>query len=116
MKIYNKTTGKTVELSIYDRSTGIEWTSDLIGNHGDLHYNDDLEMNEFDQDAIDWWRKTIAGLNEIEDLKEQAEELSEDDDFETLLRKLEDEGNGDDLEQHIATLIPILKEYVAERV
>lgn len=114
MEIYNTTTGKTENLIIIDRKSGIEWTNDLIGNAGALHYNSDLEMAEMSQEDFDWWSNTIEGLENIEGLTEQAKELLSYDDFEELERKLSDEGNADDYDQHIGTLTAILEDVIAE--
>lgn len=114
MKIYNTTTGKTESLIIIDRKSGMEWTNDLVGNAGDLHYNSDREMAEMSQEGFGWWKNTIEGLEKIDDLTEQARELLDYDDFEELKRKLSDEGNANDYEQHIGTLTAILEEVIAE--
>lgn len=115
MEIYNRTTGKTDYLSIIDRKTGLDWTNDLIGNYGDLHYNDINERYEGDQNYIDWWQNIIDGLNEIEDLKEQAKEILNYDNYEVLERTLEDEGNGNDLEYHVSRLTQILIEVIKNK-
>ena len=112
MKIYNTTTGKEVNLTIIDRKSNIEWTSDLIGNAGALNYNSDREMNEMSQEDYEWWSNTIEGLDKIEDLTEEAKELLSSKDFEELENKLANEGNASDYEQHIATLTAILNKVI----
>lgn len=112
MEIYNTTTEKTENLAIYDRQTGIEWTSDLIGNHGDLHYSQADDRYEGDQEYIDWWQNIIDGLNKIDELTDQTKEILNPDDFEDLERKLEDEGNTNDLESHVSILTRILNEVI----
>ena len=114
MKIYNTTTGKEVSLTIIDRKSNIEWTSDLIGNAGKLKYNSEREMNEMSQEDIEWWSNTIEGLDKIEDLTEVAKELLNSEDFEELEEKLRNEGNASDYEQHIAILTAILNEVIEE--
>ena len=114
MKIYNTTTGKESSLTIIDRNTGCEWTNDLVGNAGDLHYNSDREMAEMNQDEYEWWKNTIDGLENIEDLTEKAKELLSREDFEELKERLYSEGNGNDYEQHISVLTAILEEVIAE--
>jgi hypothetical protein len=114
MKIYNTTTGKVVELSINDRKSNIEWTSDLIGNAGALKWNSERDMAVMSQEDIEWWSNTIEGLDKIEDLKEEAKELLSAEEFELLEEKLNNEGNGSDYEQHIATLTAILNKVIAE--
>lgn len=114
MKIYNTTTGTEVNLTIIDRTTGCEWTTDLIGNAGDLHYNSNQEIAEMSNDMFEWWSNTIKGLDKIENLTEKAKELLSQEDFEELKEKLYNEGNGSDYEQHIATLTAILNEVIEE--
>ncbi len=111
MKIYNTTT-KEVILTIIDRNTGCEWTNDLIGNAGDLHYNSDREMAEMSQEQYEWWSNIIEGLEKIEDLTEEAKELLSSEDFEELKEELANEGNANDYEQHISTLTRILEKVI----
>ena len=114
MKIYNTTTGKEVSLTIIDRKTGCEWTADLIGNAGDLHYNSDRTMPEMCQEDIEWWSNIIEGLEKIETLTEEAKELLTSEDFEELGNKLANKGNASDYEQHIAILTAMLNAVIAE--
>lgn len=114
MKVFNTTTGKEVSLTIIDRKTGCEWTSDLIGNSNALHYDDEKEMAVMSQEDIEWWSNTIEGLNKIEDLTEEAKELLSYDDFEELENRLADEGDASDYERHISVLTAILEEVIEE--
>jgi hypothetical protein len=116
MEIYNTTTGKIIELSINDRKSNVEWTRDLIGNASELKYNDIEERYEMDQDNIEWWTNTIEGLENIDNLTEQAKELLSSEDFEELMQELYNEGNGSDYEQHITTLTGILNEVIKENL
>jgi hypothetical protein len=95
------------------RKTGCEWTADLIGNAGDLHYNSDRAMAEMCQEDLEWWENTIDGLKKIETLTEEAKELLSPEDFEELDEKLRNKGNANDCEQHIAILTLILNEVIA---
>lgn len=114
MKIYNTTTGEVTDLTIIDRKTGCEWTNDLLGNSGDLHYNSHIEMAELSQDDIDWWQNTIDGLDHIEDLTEEAKGLLSNEDFEDLKEKLYENGDGNDYERHIYVLTHILEELISK--
>jgi hypothetical protein len=114
MEVFDTTAQKTVCLEINDRKTGIEWTADLIGNAGDLHYNSERGMAEMTSEDIKWWRNTIAGLNKIEDLTEEAKELLSTEDFEDLTIKLQNNGDGNDYEIHISVLTTILNEVIKE--
>ena len=112
MKIYNTTTKKEVSLTIIDSKTGCEWTNDLIGNAGDLHYNSELEMAEMSQEDYEWWSNIIKGLEKIEDLTEVAKELLSPEDFEDLEETLMNESIVNDYEQHVATLTNILENII----
>lgn len=114
MKIYNTTTGKEVSLTIIDRKTNTEWTSDLIGNAGALNYNSDREMAEMSQEDIEWWLNIIDGLENIEDLKEQAKELLSFEALEILEEKINNEGDACDLERHIDVITDILERTIKE--
>jgi hypothetical protein len=114
MKIYNTTTQKEVDLTIKDRETGVEWTSDLLGNASALHWSSDREMAEMSQNDYEWWLNTIKGLEKIEDLTEEARELLSYNDFEELQVRLSNEGNGDDYEEHITNLTAILEQVITE--
>jgi hypothetical protein len=114
MTIYNTTTEKEITLTIIDSKSGNEWTNDLIGNSGDLHYNREENRYEMTSEEIEWWSSTIKGLNKIEDLTEEAKELLNSEDFEELENRLNDEGNASDYEQHIAVLTAILNEIIKE--
>lgn len=113
MKIYNTTINQVVNLTIIDRRSGTEWTRDLIGNTGErLQYNEDHEMPEMDQDQYDWWLNTINGLDHIEDMKEEVSEVLSPEEFESVMEKLSQVGNADDLEYHIKESIGLLKTYL----
>lgn len=114
MKFYNTTTCKEVNLTIIDSNSGQEWTADLIGNAGDLHFNKKEDRYEIDQNDYEWWANTIEGLEKIEELTEEAKDLIDSDSFEELERKLYENGNGNDYEQHISVLTEILNEVIEE--
>lgn len=112
MKIYNTTTGEVTNLVIIDRNTGIEWTTDLIGNAGDLKYNMEREMAEMSQEDIDWWLHTIRELDTIEDLKDEARQLLSYDEFQELEEALNNEADANDYEVHIRKLTALLQEVI----
>ena len=64
---------KEVELKAVD-ANGIEWTNDLLGNHGALHYDEDADQYTMTQDEFDWWESVVEMLNEISDLEEELDE------------------------------------------
>ncbi len=114
MKIYNTTTGEVTDLTIIDRKTGCEWTNDLLGNTGSLHYNPEREMAELDQASIEWWQEIIAGLKHIDDLTDEAKYLLSEDDFDDLKERLYENGDGNDYERHIYVLTHILEEVISK--
>lgn len=71
---------------------GIEWTNDLLGNYGALHYDREHESYTLSEDEFDWWEEVIEMLNEVVELEES---LSSDDreeyDTETWPGDLDDE-------------------------
>jgi hypothetical protein len=114
MEFYNTTTGIMVNLTIINDKTGLEWTDDLIGNQGDLHYNRDEDRYEFTSEDIDWWQNTIDGLEHIDKLLAQAKELLDADDYEALEYKISDERDASDYEMYISVGTAILEEAIKE--
>ena len=114
MNFYNTTTSEEVNLTIIDRKTGTEWTADLLGNANALTYNSEEERYEISQEDYEWWKNTIEGLEEIDDLTELAKELLSDEDFAELEERLNNEGDANDYDVHIARLTSILKEIIEE--
>lgn len=108
MKIYNTTTGEVTDLMIIDRKTGCEYTNDLLGNTGSLHYNPEREMVEMDQAGIEWWQEIIAGLKHIDDLTDEAKDLLDPDDFKDLQDELYRNGDAMDYARHVDVLTDIL--------
>lgn len=110
MEFYITNTGEKKDLHISDRKSGLDWTSDLIGNSGDLNYNREEERYEMTSEDYDWWSNTIEGLNKIDDLTEEAKDLLSVEDFQDLQEKLYQNADGNDHEKHIASLTAILNE------
>jgi hypothetical protein len=80
MKVQIKETGKFEELTTIDPKTGIDYSGDLIGNHGGF-MDDQFELSEnkdfhiCDQETYEWWNKV---LNDIEELAIRSQELEEE--------------------------------------
>ena len=71
-------TGKIKELVVRDKNN-IEWTNDLLGNAGSLHYNEELEVHELTQNDFNWWAEYITNYKkDKEEIEELAEELNID--------------------------------------
>lgn len=111
MEIYNTTTGEITGLSIFDRNNGIEWTKDLI-NANDIPYNHELGMHEMTDDELIWWSDIIRGLNNIDDLLDEARELLTYEEYLELEEKLRDEGDANDYESHVHILTTILNDVI----
>jgi len=65
-------TGKIESLVITDRSSGVNWAADLVGNagafdDGQFVYDDDAEIRTCDQATFDWWRDYIAATERADD-------------------------------------------------
>jgi hypothetical protein len=109
MEILNTTTNKIEVLSLIDRKTGLDWAIDLIGT--DLSYIDYTPV--MNQESITWWRNTINGLNNIEDLKEEAKELLGEEKYSILENILNDEAEAGDYDLSIKILTQTLKDAIA---
>lgn len=76
MKIKALETGKEYELCAIAADSGVEWTQDLIGNHGafnaDQFHRNDADEIVAPQAEIDWWLPVVANLNKASELKEEA--------------------------------------------
>lgn len=76
MKIKALETGAEYELCAIAADSGVEWTQDLIGNHGAFNA-DQFRRNEADeivapQAEIDWWLPVVANLNKASELRAEA--------------------------------------------
>jgi len=75
MKLRIKETQEVKVLEIRDKN-GIEWTNDLLGNHGALQFNDETEEYEMNQEDYEWWSEFIKNHEADEqEVTELAEEL-----------------------------------------
>ena len=63
--------GEVRELVAIDKNTGIEWTNDLIGNWGDLNWDEGLDAYTMTEEQFRWWEKYIDMLDEIDELVEK---------------------------------------------
>lgn len=52
----------------------VEWTRDLLGNYGALHYDYDLEECIMTEDEFSFWELVIDKLNEIDVLEQELDE------------------------------------------
>jgi len=68
MNITINETGEKDELSIIDPQSGIEWTTDLLGNHNALpDYNDETDSYHMSKEDFDWWKDLIGRYQEADD-------------------------------------------------
>jgi hypothetical protein len=73
-----KETKELKTLGIFDED-GIEWTADLLGNHGELHYNSETEEHELTQESFEWWSEYIKTyLEDVQKIQEFANEFGLD--------------------------------------
>lgn len=92
MKIRIIETNKTEELTIIDPQSGVNWISDLMGNHGALpEYDEDNDMFVMSQEDYDWWHDLTT---ELEKAEYRCHELREElvgqarEDFEEDIRNI----------------------------
>lgn len=55
-------------------SNGIEWTNDLLGGYGSLHYDNSLDQYTMTDDEFEWWEPVVEMLNEINKLEDKLDE------------------------------------------
>lgn len=53
---------------------GIEWTNDLLGNYGALHYDEGSEQHTMTEEDFEWWESVVEMLNEINDLEDDLDD------------------------------------------
>lgn len=53
---------------------GIEYTEDLLGNYGDLHYDKEQEQYTMTEEEFTWWEPVVDMLNEINGLEGKLDE------------------------------------------
>jgi hypothetical protein len=60
MKVTIIETKKAETLNIIDPKSGMDWTNDLLGNHGGLpEYNDETDSYHMTQESFNWWNNLI---------------------------------------------------------
>jgi hypothetical protein len=55
-------------------TNGIEWTNDLLGNYGALHYEREKDQYTMTDDEFSWWEPVVEMLNEINDLEGELDD------------------------------------------
>lgn len=74
MQVYIKDTGAIEELTICNRQTGCEYTSNLIEDDHCIKYDHEREMYVTDEESYKWWENMIEQLEHAEDVKEKYAE------------------------------------------
>ncbi|MDF2537154.1 MAG: hypothetical protein K0S76_175 [Herbinix sp.] len=55
---------------------GIEYTRDMLGNNGALHYNEETEEHEMSEDEYEWWKEFFRYYEtDEEEVAEAADEF-----------------------------------------
>ena len=65
-----KTPTRIVTVTLIDRTTGIDWSGDYLGNHCDANLRRDYDMTYSyltDDETADWWAKQCAAQQEADD-------------------------------------------------
>ncbi len=65
--------GVTKELEAIGKN-GIEWTNDLLGMYGALHYDNEQEQYAMTEEDFEWWESVVDMLNEISCLEDELDE------------------------------------------
>jgi hypothetical protein len=73
MQVRIKETGIIENLSIVDPQSGVNWATDLVGNHGfEGFYSSEAEAYdgwETTQENYDWWEALLVSLERAENRK-----------------------------------------------
>ncbi|MDF2563718.1 MAG: hypothetical protein K0Q53_113 [Massilibacillus sp.] len=94
-------TGELKELRMVDLKSGCDCANDIIGNMGDLNYDENLQEYVMDTETFEWWKELLAIMEENEEL---STELSED-----KLIELQKEASGRDFDDEIKYLNQLLR-------
>lgn len=61
-------TNEKETLSIIDPKSGCDYTTDLIGNHGELpDYNEDTDSYHMTKESFNWWANLIDRYEKADD-------------------------------------------------
>jgi hypothetical protein len=73
-------------------ANGIEWTNDLFGSYGSLHYDNNSEKYIMTEEEFSWWEPVVEMLNKINELEEELDdETREEYEAECFPSDLDDE-------------------------
>lgn len=112
MKILNTTTGHVEELN-HD-GYECDCVPDLVADDDQITWNDDLEIRQADEVAIDWWRDYLAADSEFMAAKKELRAELDEDDREALEADLSN-AMGCDMENQPAAGMSVLKEWATAR-
>jgi hypothetical protein len=108
-------TGKQKNLAIIDPRTGIDYTSDFLGNNGTS--TDEEGFYHMTEDDYNWWKDIIekhqANDNRIVEIERNIEGGygEYDEKLEAFRQELYQNSNADDLEYHVRAVAEFLDEY-----
>ena len=71
--------GEVKELSIIDAKSGMDWTSDMLGNHDACGYDDEQEMHTMDVDDFEWWAELLPKYEQADQAVEEYRHTLDDD-------------------------------------
>jgi lysyl-tRNA synthetase class I len=112
MKILNTTTGQIEELN-HD-GYECDCVPDLVADDNQITWNDELEIRQADEDAIDWWRDYLAADAKFMAAKAELRAELDEDDREELETDLQD-AMGCDMGDQPAAGMSVLKKWAADR-
>lgn len=97
MEIVIEETKQIKQLSIIDPKSGVNWASDLVGNHimpSDYQTNEDGVLI-MDEATYDWWYTLCSDLENAEARKAELLALLHDEQWETACEMFNEVGNCD---------------------
>ena len=107
-------TNEIKNLDIIDPKTGINWISDLMGNHDALPEREEIDEMEtgyylMSDEDHDWWARLVERYQAADDRYNELLDLLDDDEREELERDAQ--GINVDLEDHPRALSQVCDKY-----
>jgi hypothetical protein len=103
MKVTIIETNESKTLNITDPKSGMDWTNDLLGNHGALpEYSDDTDSYRMSRDDYEWWSDLIDRYQAADDRYYELRQSLPGDEAEALQNAAQ--GINCDLEYYPAAL------------
>ncbi len=84
MRLFNKTTKETIELTLIDPKTNNDWSDDFVLNAADdkVVYNEETEQYECDNETCEWWSKHCEEYQDADNAIDEWKSTADDEDVE----------------------------------